>query len=104
MRSIIAALGLLILVGCGAPKAEDPTSDAKNTPAASTTTAPTTGGGSTGGVTPMAGGAATGMSPMSGTESVEGAGMGGIGQVAKDKARQAAAGASTPAPAPEDGQ
>lgn len=38
-----------------------------------------------------------GLSPVVGSESVQGSGGGAVGSVAKDRARQAAAGAGTPA-------
>lgn len=47
-----------------------------------------------GGVAPMS---AVPNAPVMNPESVEGAGMGGIGQAAKDSARRTAAGAGNPA-------
>jgi|GEM_PF-5934894 len=84
-------LPLVLLAGChpAAPSAgnDNVSKEAVN--------APSTGGGA--GIAPMASGAATGMSPVSGSESVEGAGMGGLGDSAKSAARKAAAGAGAPA-------
>ena len=80
MRPLIIFAASALLFGC-APK-EEP----------ATATAPPANAGS--GVTPVAGGAAGGMSPVGGSESVDGAGMGGLGNAAKDQARRAAAGGS----------
>jgi hypothetical protein len=77
-----------ILVGCG-PKAEP-------VPAETAAPAAAAASGSGGGVAPIAGGAAGGLTPVSGGESVDGAGMGGAGNVAKDMARGAAAKAAAP--------
>ncbi len=88
MRSTVALFVTVLLVGCG-PKAE---------PVPAETAAPATAAasGSSGGVAPMASGVAGGMTPVSGGESVDGAGMGGVGSAAKDMARGAAAKASAP--------
>jgi hypothetical protein len=54
-----------------------------------------------GGVQPIS--PATGpVSPVTGTESIQGAGAGGVHSAAKDKAREAAAGQSRP-PTPDTG-
>jgi hypothetical protein len=52
----------------------------------------------------MAGGAAGGLSPVTGGESVDGAGMGSMGNVAKDRARAAAISPAAPAPTEENGE
>ena len=93
MKIVAACIFAALVIGCKPPT---PTESAATPPtsAAQTTTESTAPSGGSGSVAPMAGGAATGMSPMSGTESVEGAGMGGLGQAAKDQARRAAAGAA----------
>lgn len=82
----------LCLVGCSpggdannAPS-PDQTNSVSNTPA-TPTGAPS---GQGGGVAPMASGAAGGMTPMSGTESVGGEGGGGVGQAAKQMAKDKA--------------
>ncbi len=89
--SVIFASSLL-LGGCvkNAPAPEAPPSE----PAAQNTPTPSGGGG--GGITPMSPGVG-GISPVAGTESVQGAGGGGVGIAAKDAAKRAAAGAGSPA-------
>lgn len=82
MRTLVALLALVVLVGCTPKTTEEEPVVATDPPQPQS-----------GGVAPMAGGAAGGMSPVSGGESVDGAGMGGIGNAAKDQARRAAAGA-----------
>lgn len=62
-------------------------------PTVQSTPQPPQGGG--GGVTPMSPGVG-GLSPVTGAESVQGGGS-AVGSVAKDRARQAAAGAGAPA-------
>jgi hypothetical protein len=54
----------------------------------------------------MTSGVAGGMTPVAGAESVDGAGMGGVGSAAKDMARGAAAKASAGSsmPAPDSGE
>lgn len=61
-----------------APKSTPP----KSTPPTKSTAA--------GGVAPIGSGAAGGLTPMTGSENVEGAGMGGLGNAAKDRARSVA--------------
>lgn len=89
MRRFLSFVLLAALAGCH----QAPTQVTKPT-AAVQPPPPSSGGG---GVAPIASGAATGLTPMAGSESVEGAGMGGIGQSAKDAARRAAGQSSAPA-------
>ena len=102
MRTALAALLLLVAFGC---QPTEPAEAAKAEPAATPTapapTAAAPGGG--GGIAPIGSGAAGGMTPVTGAESVRGAGMGGIGQAAKDQARRAA-GAAQNAPITTDGE
>jgi hypothetical protein len=102
-RIWIAAFGLALLVGCQ-PVEPTKSGTATNEPAQSTpVTAPSGGGGTS--VAPITSGAAGGLTPVTGAESVDGAGGGGMGQVAKDRARTAATNASTPDPmAAESGE
>ena len=99
MRTIVALLSLSLLIGCASEKnpGTDATSQSKTEPGVSTPA------GSGGGVAPIAGGAAGGLSPVRGGESVDGAGMGSMGNIAKDRARTAAAGPAS-APPTEEGQ
>jgi len=88
MKRLLAGMCLTTLGGC-APKALPP---AKPVPSPNAVAAPAPAGG--GGIAPMATPAAGGLTPVANSDSVEGAGMGGVGQVAKDQARRAAAGAA----------
>ena len=54
--------------------------------------APPVGGG---GIAPMGTPALGGLTPVANSDSVGGAGMGGVGQAAKNQARKAVAGAAT---------
>lgn len=92
--SIIGAA--LLLTACQKP-AEEPAAAAS--PETAAQPAPEAGGG-TGPISPAAGG----VSPVTNPQSVEGAGMGGVGQAAKDRARDVAGSASAPTPAPSDGE
>ncbi len=91
----IVVIVAVCIVGC---KPADDANNASgnptnNTPATAAHTPANRGAGSggSGGVTPMASGAAGGMTPMSGTDSVEGAGGGGVAQAAKQSAKKNAA-------------
>jgi hypothetical protein len=99
MRSIIALLLLSALIGCAwePSPAAGAGSQSKANPEAS---APA----GAGSVEPMVGGAAGGLSPVTGGESVDGAGMGSMGNVAKDRARAAASSPAAPAPTEENGE
>ena len=102
-RLWIAACGLAVLLGCQ-PAEPTKSGTATNEPAQSTPVTTPSGGGGTS-VAPITSGAAGGLTPVTGAESVDGAGGGGIGQVAKDRARSAASSASTPDPtAAESGE
>lgn len=81
----------LILAAFGCKKTETPAPTAATTQQTSAEN-----GVGRGGVAPIGSGAVGGISPVSGGESIEGAGMGGIGQAAKSQAMKAAAGASAP--------
>ena len=97
MFSSLVVLGAC-LVGCNGSEANNAAATngampAVNTPDANTSggTSATTGNvggstGGTGGVAPMAAGAG-GMTPVSGSDSVTGAGGGGVGQAAKQMAK-----------------
>ncbi len=83
----IALLALLAIVcllggiaGCKPPEADKPTPDVS---------AQTEAGGTSGEVAPIIP-SAGGLAPMAGTESVTGAGGGGVGQAAKEKAKSMA--------------
>jgi hypothetical protein len=99
MRSLFALLSLSALIGCASVPgpASGAGSQSKAEPEAS---APA----GSGGVAPMAGGAAGGLSPVTGGESVDGAGMGSMGNVAKDRARAAASAPVTAPPTEESGE
>ncbi len=95
MKRLIALLlvASLALVACQKP-AEEPAA-ATPEPAAPTATEP----GGTGPISPAAGG----VSPVTNPQAVEGSGMGGVGQAAKDRARSVAGSAGAPPPAPSEG-
>ncbi|AIE87854.1 hypothetical protein [Fimbriimonas ginsengisoli] len=93
MRKLLSLVAVLAVFGC---HKGDPTPSEATTSPATVTKAPAAGGGG-GGVAPIGSGVAGGMTPMAGTDSVEGSGMGGIGQAAKDRAKRAAAGGGAPA-------
>ena len=82
----------IVICGCARPQPviEKPADD----PATPTAQAPK-GGGS--GVQPMVPGAGV-VSPVSGSESLDGSGMGGIGQSAKEKAKKLPGAANNPSP------
>jgi uncharacterized protein GlcG (DUF336 family) len=95
-KAIYLILGVaLSLAACQKP-AEEPAAAANPEPTVQTN--PQSGGG-TGPISPAAGG----VSPVTNPQSVEGAGMGGVGQAAKDRARDVAGSASAPPPAPSEG-
>ncbi len=91
MRRAVILLIALPIVGCSHPEGTETAPPAPPVHAGS------------GGIAPLGSGAATGMTPMGGTESVDGAGMGGVGQSAKDAARRAAASSSTPGASDDPG-
>jgi hypothetical protein len=84
MRYVLAFFVLVAAIGCSPqePVAEEPQTEP--TAAAPSASAPA----------PIGSGAATGLTPMTGTENVGGGGMGGVGQAAKDRARDVAGSAS----------
>lgn len=90
MKATLIAIALMFcLVGCKPPA--DETSNNSAPPVGITKSASVPAAGQGGGVAPMASGAAGGMTPMSGTDSVEGAGGGGVAQAAKQSAKKNAA-------------
>ncbi len=98
MKALLALLVLVAVVGC---KKDEPTPTAAvsaKPPGAGVV--PPVGGGNAG-IAPL-GSNVGGMTPISGGESVEGAGMGGIGQVAKNKARGAGTVMASPKPPDDD--
>lgn len=103
--SFAIVLGLC-LVGCKPPV--DETSNNTAPPFGITKSASAPGTGHGGGVAPMASGAAGGMTPMTGTDSIEGAGGGGVAQaakkMAKDRAAKAGRGSLDQMPKDDSGQ
>ena len=97
MRSFVAILAFTCVFGCASPKPEDgakppiPGQVSQNSGPSRADYA----AGSTSSVAPAGTPAAGGMTPMSGTDSVTGAGMGGLGQSAKNSAKKAAASTAT---------
>lgn len=88
-----ALLGILVAVfflgGCSTPPAEPSETEKEKVE----NSAPAEGGSGSGGVN-IVSPAAGGISPVTNTESVGGAGMGGVGQAAKDQAKRKAGGSS----------
>jgi hypothetical protein len=103
MKRLLVLPVALLIAGCNkaASTAENPT------PPAAPITSPSAqagGGSSAGSVAPIGSPMAGGITPMAGTDSVEGSGMGGIGQSAKNAARKAAGAESAPAGTSETGE
>ncbi len=109
---ILPFIALLILAGCNSPQGEpteatsgreSPGQTASNP--ASSQASPGTSARRAGGVAPIGSGAAGGLSPVQNTESVTGAGGGGVNQAAKEQATRAASNSSSveTAPAEESG-
>jgi hypothetical protein len=107
LTSLITTLiAALLLTGCGAPEPEGKlpedqtptdgapprTGDGTSTdPNATTSTTPESGGG-----IQIHGGGAGGIAPVTGTESLQGGGS-GVGQAAKEKAKEVAGGSGSSA-------
>ncbi|MBN9502047.1 MAG: hypothetical protein J0H02_09765 [Armatimonadetes bacterium] len=89
---ILMSLGVTVWA-CNKP-AEPATPDGQTPPATTSAQAPV--GGNGGGIAPM-GPNVGGMTPVTGSDSVQGAGGGGVGSAAKDMARRAAANGGAPA-------
>src|ERR1022692_3795365 len=89
MRCLVVCLPVLALCGCSpsvkpVKPASPPPMTAQRHPG------PPVGGG---GIAPMGTPALGGLTPVGNSDSVEGAGGGGVGQAAKNQARKAASGA-----------
>jgi len=93
MRRLLFLALLAIAFGCKKPEEATPPATAPNPSAVTAHQAPA---GNGGGIAPIGSGAVGGITPVTGSESVEGAGMGGIGQAAKSQAMKAAASSSAP--------
>lgn len=84
----LVVVGVVLLTGCGSPEPEGKLETGAASPGTTgTTTAPASGGSEGVGITSPAAG---GMSPVTGSDSVAGAGGGGVQQAAKDKAKDVA--------------
>jgi len=91
-RIVILILALAFALGCSSEPTAVPIEKDQPSTEKTQTSAVEPGGGS--GIAPMTSGAAGAASPVSGAESVQGSGS-GVGQAAKDKARDVASGAGS---------
>lgn len=87
MKYFLPALLLVLAIGCKAPS-QDTETASPSKPTATTAPAPAASGQE--GVRPMVPGSGVPTGPVAGSESVEGAGMGGLGQSAMNRARSVA--------------
>jgi hypothetical protein len=88
MKLLVASFTILAVAGCAAPS--EPAKPATPPIAAKKGPTPPVGGA---GIAPMGTPAVGGLTPVANSDSVEGAGGGGVSQAAKMQARRAAAGA-----------
>ena len=92
IAKIVLGLAAAAAIGCSKPQPTSGTGPASpQDPAQTKSTSSNAPEGQGGGIAPMAGVGAGPMTPVSGAESVDGAGGGGVGQAAKDKAKSMAA-------------
>lgn len=95
-RILLFSLGISLLAGCSKP--EDATVAPEPKPAAQTQQQQDQSGGSVAPISPSVGG----ISPVAGSDSVTGAGGGGVSQAAKERAKAVAGSQSNTPPPPTD--